>query len=62
MAIIHKNPACLNDLVNFREPANTERKQHLLRRKEKVAKHQMRRCQSVFAKNIKRQPNHEIRK
>ena len=63
MALIKKNPACLNNLVNSRQPANTGKKQSLLRRKEKVIKHQVRmKSRSAFPKNPKRQPNHQIRK
>ena len=62
VAIIKKNSACLNDLVNSRQPANTGKKQPLQRRKEKVIKHQVRKYQLVFPRNLKRQPNHQIRK
>ena len=63
LAIVKKNPACLNDLVNFRQPANTgKKKQPLLRRKEKAIKHQVKQCGSAFPKNLKRHKNYQIRK
>ena len=63
VAIVKKNPACLNDLVNSRQPVITgKKKQSLLRRKEKAIKHQVRKCRLAFPKNLKRQPNHQIGK
>ena len=62
MVIIKKNSACLNDLANSTQPANTGKKTTSSMQKRKVYKHQVRECRSVFSKNLKRQPNHQIRK
>ena len=50
VVIVKKNPAYLNDLVNYREPASTGKKQRLLRKKGKFIKHQVRKCRSAFPK------------